>query len=434
MNGPRTAFVRARLLDPASGLDAPGSLLVEGEKILDVGPELFADGTPSGVVEVNCAGLCLAPGLIDMHVFTGEPGAEHDETLASAGRAAAAGGVTTMAVMPNTDPVIDEVALVEFIARRGRESALVNVLPVAAATKGLGGKEMSEIGLLREAGAVAFSDGDRAIANARIMRRILSYATVFDALTVQICEEPSLAKDGAMNEGETATRLGLAGIPTMAETILVERDLRLVEATRGRWHAAHLSTAEALDAIRRAKARGLKVSAGVAPYSFALNETAIGEYRTFCKVQPPLRTEDDRLATVAALRDGTIDVISSGHRPRDPESKRLPLGQAEFGAVGVETMLPLALELYHNGSLKLLDVLAKMTANPARLMGLPGGRLSAGAPADLVLFDLDTPWMIDGTKLRSKAKNTPFDGRPVQGHVRRTVVNGRTVFERKREN
>jgi dihydroorotase len=323
--------------------------------------------------------------------------------------------------------------VLEFVAKRGRDSALVNVLPAGAATKGLGGKEMSEIGLLRAAGARAFSDGDRAIADARVLRRLLSYATVFDALTIQICEEPSLARDGAMNEGETATRLGLAGVPAFAETIVVERDLRLVEATRGRWHAAHLSTAEAIAALRRGKARGLPISAGAAPYSFALNETAIGEYRTFCKTKPPLRREDDRLAVVAALRDGTIDVISSAHCPRDPESKRLPFGQAAFGAIGLETMLPLALELYHNGSMALLDVLAKLTVNPARLLGLDAGRLAQGAPADFMLFDLEAPWIIDGTKLRSKAKNTPFDGRPVQGHVRRTIVAGRTVFERKRE-
>jgi dihydroorotase len=432
MTGQRTAYVRARLLDPATGLDAPGAVLVQDGKILDVGPRLFNDGVPGDVVEVNCARLALAPGLIDMHVFTGEPGAEHDETLATAGRAAAAGGVTTIVTMPNTSPVIDQVALVEFVDRRARDTALVRMLPAAAATKGLAGTEMTEFGLLQEAGAICFTDGDRPIPDARIMRRLLSYATNFDALIVQICEDPSLSS-GVVNAGETATRLGLAGIPSYAETILVERDMRLVAATGGRWHGAHLSTADAIDVVRRWKARGLRISCGAAPFNFALNETAIGEYRTFAKTRPPLRDEADRKAVVEGLRDGTIDVISSAHCPRDPESKRVPFGQAAFGAVGLETLLPLTLELFHNGSAPLLDMLAKLTINPARLLGLDSGRLAAGAPADLVLFDLDAPWIVDGSKLRSKAKNTPFDGRPVQGHVVRTVVGGRAVFERKRE-
>ena len=429
----RIAYINARLLDPATGLDAPGGLLTEGDRIAEVGAGLFRSGAPAGATIVDCEGLCLAPGLIDTHVFTGEPGKEHRETLATAGRAAAAGGVTTIVTMPNTDPVIDEVALVDFVLRRARETSPVRVLPMAAATKGLRGQEMSEFGLLDDAGAVAFTEGDKAISDANVMRRCLSYATAFDGLIVQICEEPSLARDGAISEGEIAVRLGLPSIPLMAETIMVERDMRLVAATGGRWHGAHLSTAEAIQVLRMAKQKGLRVSGGAAVHSFALNEQAIGDYRTFAKTRPPLRSETDRQAVVAAIADGTLDVISSAHCPRDPESKRLPFDEAAFGIIGLETMLPLALELAHNGQVPLLKVMAAMTCNPARLLRLDGGVLSAGAPADLVLFDPDAPWVVNERKMRSKAKNTPFDGRPVQGHVRRTIVAGKTVFERRRE-
>jgi len=381
MSGKRTAFINARLVDPARNLDAAGDLLVEDDRILDARPGLFAGGVPSGIETVDVAGRVLAPGLIDMHVNLGEPGFEHLETLATAGEAAAAGGVTTIVATPNTDPVIDEVALVEYVARRAREACPVRVVQMAALTRGLNGEEMTELGLLREAGAIAFTDGDRAVASARMMRRALSYARSFDALIVQHAEDPSLARDGVMNEGETAMRLGLAGIPAVAETILVERDLRLVQLTGGRWHAAHLSVASAIDAIARARADGLRVSAGCAPHSFALDETAIGEYRTFCKVKPPLREEQDRAAVVRALAAGTLDVISSGHAAQDQESKRLPFAQASFGIIGLETMLALALELVHRGEVSLLRVLAAMTHRPAELLGLPQGRLAPGAPA-----------------------------------------------------
>ncbi len=433
MSAGRTAYLNARLLDPATGLDAPGALLTDGGVIADFGPRLFKDSLPEATTIVDCQGLCLAPGLIDMHVFTGEPGKEHRETLATASRAAAAGGITTMVMMPNTDPVIDQVALVDFVLRRARETAPVRVLPMAAATKGLAGKEMTEFGLLSDAGAVAFTDGDRAIADASVMRRCLAYATAFDALVVQICEEPSLSRDGAVSEGEIALRLGLPSIPLIAEPMMVERDMRLVAATGGRWHGAHLSTADAIEVLRAARKRGLRVTGGAAVHSFALNEQAIGDYRTFAKTRPPLRSESDRAAVVQALADGTLEVISSAHCPRDAESKRLPFAEAAFGIIGLETMLPLALELAHNGAVPLLTVLAAMTCNPARILKLEGGRLARGAPADLVLFDPDAPWVVDEKKMRSKAKNTPFDGRPVQGHVRRTIVGGRTVFERRRE-
>jgi dihydroorotase len=424
----RTVFRSARLLDPASGLDQPGSLLIEGGRIADFGPRLFAEGVPEDVAIVECDGVCLAPGLIDMRVQLRDPGEEHKETIATATAAAAAGGITTLVALPNSEPPIDDVAVVEFIARRAREAKHVKVFCYGAITRKLEGKQLVEMGMLQQSGVLGFTDGVRAIADARVMRRALAYSQAFDALILQHPEEPSLADGGAMNESEISTRLGLPGIPAAAEVIMVERDLRLVELTGARYHAAHLSTAEAIEAIRRAKARGLHVTCDTAPPYFALNETAVGEYRTFAKLSPPLRREADRLAVIEGLRDGTIDAIASDHAPQDRESKRVPFVQAEFGIVGLETLLVLALELYHSGKLPLLAALSHLTANPAALLGLSSGKLERGRAADLVLFELDRPGLIDVTSFRSKSKNSPFDGRPIQGRVRRTVVDGRTLF------
>ncbi len=344
----RTAFVNARLLDPASGLDAPGALVVEDGRIADLGPGLLAEGAPEGMARIDCGGQCLAPGLIDMRVQLREPGEEHKETIASAGVAAAEGGITSVAALPNTDPVVDDVSGVEFVARRAREAKLVKVYTYAAATRRLEGQEITEIGLLAEFGAVGFTDGLHAIADALVMRRVLDYARAFDQLIVQHPEEPSLAV-GVMNEGEVATRLGLAGIPAAAEAIMVERDLRLVELTGARYHAAHVSTAAAVEAIRRAKARGLAVTCDTAPHYFTLNEHAVGDYRSFAKVSPPLRAEADRAAIAAAVSEGTIDAVASDHSPHDQESKRLPFAHAEPGIAGLETLLALTLALYHKG-------------------------------------------------------------------------------------
>lgn len=426
-NGRRKAFVNARLLDPAAGLDRRGAVLVDGHMIADCGPTLFADGVPEGIEVIDCAGQCLAPGLIDMRVFIGEPGAEHKETLATASAAAAAGGVTTIAMMPETNPVIDDVALVEFVARQARDKAVVSILPTAAITKGLAGREMTEMGLLQAGGAVALSDGSHALADALVMRRVLSYASSLDMLIMQHAAEPSLSGNGCMNEGEVATRLGLPGIPAAAEAIMVERDIRLVELTGARYHVASVSTAAALAAIRAAKRRGLPVSCATSPTHFALNENAVGSYRTFAKLSPPLRGEDDRRAVVEALADGTIDAIASSHMPQDQESKRLPFEQAEDGAVGLETLLPVGLELVHNRRLTLSEFLARVVTRPAELLGLRRGSLKAGTPADLVVFDPDMPWVVDADALRSKSKNTPFDGRPVQGRATVTVVGGNVV-------
>lgn len=428
MSAGRTAYVNARLLDPASGLDAPGALLVEDGRIADLGPRLFADGVPEGIEAIDCAEHCLAPGLVDSRAFLGEPGAEHKETIATGTEAAAAGGVTTVISTPDTNPVIDNVPLVEFLARQAEESARVRVHPMAAVTKGLKGQEMTEMGMLAEAGAVALSDGFHTIRSSRVMRRALAYAGNFGVLICHHTEDPDLAADGCMNEGELATRLGLAGIPCAAESIMIDRDVRLVELTGGRYHAAGVSTPAAAATIRTAKAKGLDVSCAVAPPHFALNETEVGHYRTFAKISPPLRSEADRQGIVEALRDGTIDIISSAHAPEDPESKRQPFAQAAFGSVGLETLLPITLGLYHNGNLGLLDALAKVTCNPARRFGLEAGSLEKGTPADLVVFDLEVPWKIDAEKLHSKAKNSAFDGRPVQGRAMRTVVEGRTIY------
>jgi len=373
-------------------------------------------------------GLCLAPGLVDMRVQLREPGAEHLESIESGGRAAAAGGVTTMVALPNTDPPVDDVSVVEFLARRAREAKLAKVHTYAAATKGLKGHELTEMGLLAANGALGFTDGVKAVADALVMRRVLAYARSFDLLVLQHPEEPSLARAGEVNEGEIATRLGLAGITPMAELIMVERDLRLVEITGARYHAAHVSTASAIAAIRQAKAKGLPVTCDTAPPYFVLNETAIGDYRTFAKLSPPLRSEWDRRAVIEGLRDGTIDAIASDHAPWDQDSKRLPFSSAAYGIVGLETLLALSLELYHNRHLGLLDLVRLMTLNPAQILRLPVGRLAVGAPADLVIFDLDQPWQICPDDFLSKSKNAPFDDRPVRGRVRLTIVDGRIIF------
>ena len=425
MTNGRIAYLNARLLDSASGLDSSGALLVENGRIADLGPDLFSDGASSVNQIIDCKGLCLASGLIDMRVQLREPGDEHQETIASASRAAAAGGVATMVCLSNTSPVIDDVSVVEFIARRASEVGFVKVFCYGALTRGLAGNELTEIGLLGDAGALAFTDGTVATADALVMRR----ARAFDALIVQHPEEPRLAVNGVMNEGEIASRLGLAGIPPEAEAIMIERDLRLVELTGGRYHAAHVSTAAAVDAIRAAKDRDLNVTCDTAAHYFVLNETAVGSYRTFVKVSPPLRAESDRQAVVQGLTDGTIDTIVSDHAPHDQEAKRLPFADAAFGVVGVETLLPLTLELYHNEHLSLLDALDRVTASPAKILGLKGGRLARGAPADIVLFDPDMPWQISEDALHSISKNSAFDGRPVQGRVKRTIVDGRTVFQ-----
>ncbi len=425
----RIAYINARLLDPATGLDQAGALLSDGEIIADLGPKLFADGVPGDIPTIDCGGHCLMPGLVDMRVQVREPGEEHKGTLASECRAATVGGVTSLVCLPNTDPVIDDMSVLEFVARRARKLGLAKVYPYGAVTKGLKGEELAEMGMLAEAGALAFTDGIKPVADTQTMRRALSYATTFGLMIIQHAEDVSLASGGAMNSGETATRLGLSGIPPQAEVIMVERDVHLARMTGGRLHFAHISTALALDAVRRAKAEGLAITCDTAPPYFALNETSIGDYRTFAKLSPPLRTEEDRQAIVEGLKDGTIDAIASDHAPQDEESKRLPFADAAAGGVGLESLLSITLELYHNGHLGLTEALRLVTAAPADLLGLTAGHLIKGAPADLVLIDPERAWKIVADDMQSLSKNSPFDGRPVQGRVLRTIVDGRTVYE-----
>jgi len=422
-----TAYINARIVDPAASAEYRGAVLISDGKIADFGPNLFASGAPYGIESVDCGGLCLAPGIVDLRVHTGEPGEEHKETLESAAIAAAAGGVTSFVLLPDNEPPFDDASLIEFVARRARQIRLANMHAYGALTVGLEGEQLAEMGLLAEAGALAFTDADRAVGSAQVMRRALYYAKAFDALIVHVPQEPTLST-GHMSSGEMATRLGLTGIPPLAEVMMVERDLRLVEMTGGRLHLSKISTAAAVEAIRAAKARGLKITCDTAPPYFALNDLAVGDYRTFGRLTPPLRAEADRAAIVAGLQDGTIDAIVSDHRPQDQDSKRVPFAQALPGGIGLETLLPVSLELVHNGALSLPRLMQCLAAAPASLMRLPAGRLAKGAPADLVLFDPDSAWKIDRAGMHSKTKNTPFDERPVQGRTMATIVGGRPIW------
>ncbi|WP_378950838.1 dihydroorotase [Mesorhizobium sp. ANAO-SY3R2] len=423
-----TVFQRARIVDPSRGMDETGTVIVDGTKIVAAGADALNQGVPGGAKVIDCAGKAIIPGLVDSRVFIGEPGGEHRETIASASIAAAAGGVTSIVMMPDTDPVIDNVALVEFVLRTAKDTASVNVLPAAAITKGLEGKEMTEFGLLREAGAVAFTDGRHTIANSLMMRRALTYARDFGAVIVHETQDADLASSGVMNEGLYASWLGLSGIPREAEMIPLERDLALARLTRGNYHAAKISTAMAAGAVARAKADGAKVTSGVSINNLSLNENDIGEYRTFFRLAPPLRAEEDRLAMIEALKDGTIDVIVSSHDPQDVDTKRLPFADAAVGAIGLETLLAVALRLYHNGDVPLIRLVEALSTAPAKLFGLAGGTLKPGALADLALVDLDEPWIVREADIRSRSKNTCFEGARLQGKVLKTMVAGRTVF------
>ncbi|WP_421724638.1 dihydroorotase [Bauldia sp.] len=425
-------FENARVIDPSRDLDTPGVVIVADRRIIAAGPD-GGSGRPADAEVIDCRGAIVAPGLVDMRVFVGEPGAEYRETFASAGRAAAAGGVTTLVTMPDTDPVIDDVALVDFIARRARDETAIRVHPMAALTKGLRGEEMTEFRLLGEAGAVAFTDGRNTVMNAAIMRRALTYGRDFGALIVHHTADPNLVGNGVMNEGETATRLGLAGIPKEAEIIVLERDIRLAALTGGRYHAAQVSCAESLDIIRAAKARGLDVTCGASVNNLTLNENDIGPYRTFFRLSPPLRTDMDRQAMAAGLGDGTIDVVVSNHDPQDVDTKRHPFAEAADGAVGLETLLPAALRLIHDGTVSMLTLFRALATKPAERLGLEVGRLAPGAPADLIVVDPDRPWVLDPETLRSRSKNTPFADARFSGRVLRTLVAGQTVYEREAE-
>lgn len=419
------AISNTRLFDPASNLDEIGNILFNEEGIIACGKDI---PLPQDVTTIDGTGLVTTPGLVDMQVFIGEPGGEYRETLATASQAAAAGGVTTMIMMPDTQPVIDDAALVDYISRRARGTALVNVHPMAGITKGLDGEMMNEFGLLHEAGAVAFTDGSRSVMNARIMQKAMSYAANFNALIMHHAIDTNLVGEGVMNESELAIRLGLSGIPVIAETIMIERDIRLVEATGARYHIAQISSRKSIDIVRQAKDKGLPVSCGVSSNHLMLNQNDVENYRTFAKLMPPLRTEEDRQALIEAIADGTIDVIVSGHNPQGEDAKRRPFGEAEFGSIGVETLLAAGLTLHHEVKVPLTRLIEAMSTTPSRLLGLSAGTLSIGHPADLILIDIDAPWIVDADNLHSRSRNAAIEGRKVQGKVTETIVSGKTVF------
>ncbi|HQT76330.1 MAG: dihydroorotase [Rhodospirillales bacterium 20-64-7] len=420
---PDTLFSRVRVL--GDGVDVMGELLVRDGLIADFGPSL---GRPDDVTVIEAEDAILCPGLVDMRAALGEPGFEYRETIASAAVAAAAGGITTLAALPDTQPAIDDPALVQLLRGKGEASGSLTILPYGAVTRGCRGDELAELGLLREAGAIAFTDGTRAIGPSRMMRLALSYARGFGARIVQHPEDPGLANGGSATESEQATRLGLPGIPTAAEAIMVARDIRLAQLTGGAVHFAHVSTGEALALIRQAKESGLAVTCDTAPPYFDLNETAIGDFRTYLKLSPPLRKEHDRKAVIAALADGTIDAIASDHQPRDADDKRLPFALASAGGAGLATLLSVTLAHVHNGSLTLPAAIDLLTARPAALLGTEAGRIIRGAAADLCLFHPERIWKVESGKLPGKAQNTPFDGRALEGMVLGTWKRGRRVF------
>jgi dihydroorotase len=422
------AIVNARLLDPASGYDGPGALIVAGGLIVDVIKGSDPGALAPEMERVDAGGAALMPGLVDIRVKTGEPGFEPKETLKSAGLAAAAGGVTSIVVQPDTRPVIDDPSVADFILRRARDIELVHVYPAGAATKGTDGERMAEIGLLREAGCLYVSDADRPIANSKVLQRVLAYAKAFGVLVAHRPADPWLCAGAAATAGEFAARMGLAGSPAIAEKIMLERDLALVELTGAPLIVDQITTAAALESLKRAQDRGLPVVATTSINHLSFNEIDIGDYRTFCKLDPPLRSEDDRQAVIDALAGGQVSIVVSAHAPAPAEDKRLPYDEAAPGAVGLQTLLPALLSLHHEGRVPLLDLIRAVTQPPADLLGLPAGRLAKGAPADLVLCALAAPIVIDADKLVSKSKNSPFDGRRLQGKVLRTLVDGRTVY------
>ncbi|MEN3930947.1 dihydroorotase [Microvirga sp. W0021] len=421
-------LVNAQILDPVNEKPVPGSLTIRDGLIKGISesprPKASAD-----YEVIDCGGRIVAPGLIDMRAFIGEPGAASRETLLTASKAAAAGGITTVISMPETNPVVDTPATVDYILRRAHDTAIVNIRPMAALTKGTLGQEMTEFGLLREAGAVAFTDGSRSVTNAQVMRRALTYAADLGALVCQHVEDPHLVANGVMNEGLLASRLGLVGIPREAETIMLERDIRLVRLTRGRYHAAMISCTDSIDIARKAKENGLPFTCGVSINNLTFNENDIGDYRTFFKLTPPLRDEDDRQAVIAALSEGLIDVIVSDHNPQNVETKRLPFADAANGAIGLQTLLSASLRLVHSGHISLAKLMRALSTRPAEILGLPGGRLRPGAPADIIVFDPDEPYVVDKDKLFSRSKNTPFEDARLQGRVVLTMVAGKIVFD-----
>ena len=423
----KSLLTNARIINPEAGTDTLGSILIENGKI----SEIYADNQSFNFkieTTIDCGGKCLAPGIIDIGVKIGEPGERHKESFRSAGAAAAGGGVTTMVIRPDTEPTVDSPEILEFVFRRAVSDSIVNVLPMAALTKGRNGTEMAEIGFLKDAGAVAFTDCDQVVTDNKVFTRCLTYAKGLDALIITHPQEPMLSNDACATSGALATKLGLPAVSPFAELMQLQRDLALVEMTGARVHFDQLSCSAGLNTLARAKDKGLSVSAGTSIHHLTLNEQDIEGYPTFFKIKPPLRNEDDRIALIDAVASGLIDIISSMHTPQDEESKRLPFEAAASGAVGLETLLPAAMQLVHGEYMDLPTLWRALSLNPAKLLGLDVGRIEIGAPADLVLFDPDKPFILDRSKLLSKSKNTPYDGRTMQGKVIRTFIAGKEVY------
>lgn len=421
------SIYNARLLDPATGLDETGAVLIDRGRIKAISKGQ-TDPHTDAKNSLDAGGLCLAPGLVDLRVKTGEPGDEQKETLATASRSAVAGGITSFVVMPDTKPVVDDVALVRFIADRAKASAAARIYPAAALTTGLKGEAMAEIGLMAQAGALLFTNGDLPVANSAILKRAMAYAASLGTTIMSRPDERALAGSGVMNAGALAARMGLSGIPVEAEWIGAMRDTALAEATGCTLILDQVSTPRTVEIAANARQRGAKVFTTAAAHSFFFNERDVGDYLTYCKVNPPFRNEDTRQALIDALKRGDIDAVVSAHDPQPPEEKRLPFGEAAFGAAGLETVLPAMLSLVHDGPLSLLEALAPITCRPADILGLPQGRIAENVPADLILFDPGKPWLCEREHLRSRSTNSPFDGRRLQGRVLRTFVGGEEVF------
>jgi len=422
-------LINARIIDPSQKMDEKGSIIIDDKgKIKAIGKNVKqSDAISAEVVDIK--NHIVIPGIVDMKAFVGEPGYEYKENFRTLSQAALAGGVTSVVTMPNTKPIIDNVSMVDFIIRRGRDKASVNLFPCASLTRGIGGTEMSEFGLLSSKGIIGFTDVVKTIQNTETMARIMDYASDIGVLIMQHVEDYELSKNGCINEGEVSTRLGLEGISYIAEKIIIERDLSLLNEYPCRYHINQISSKESLDVIKKNKEKGLKFSVGVSINNLSLNENDIGDFKTFLKLSPPLRLEDDRIELVKGIKSGLIDVIVSDHTPEDEEGKRLPFAQAATGAVGIETLLPLALEMHHNESLPLMKIIETLTINPANILKLNKGSLKKGSDADICVFDLEKPWVVNGDELKSKSKNTSIEGRTLQGKVQMTFLNGEVVFK-----
>ena len=424
-------LINARILDPKNQIDEIGGLIIDSKGLIKaVGKKVANGNLPSAVDKIDIKKQILMPGIVDMRIFVGEPGFEYKENFRTLSNAALSGGVTSVVSMPNTSPVIDNVSMVDFLKRRGRDKSKINIFPAASLTKNTDGKQMTEFGLLKRKGIVAFTDGIKTVQDPQVMSRIMSFAAQSGSLIIQHAEDNILSEGGLINEGEISTRLGLKGIPSLAEKIIVERDLSFLEEYFCRYHISQISSKKTVSIIQKAKEEGKKFTTGVSVNNLSLNENDIGDFKTFLKLSPPLRTEDDRLALVNGVNDGIIDVIVSDHKPEDEESKRLTFAQAATGASGIETLLPLALELFHNKSIKLSKLIASITSNPAKILEIDKGTLEKGKDADLCVVDINKPWVVDKDKLKSKSKNTPIENRKLQGQVLKTFIKGEIAYER----